>query len=99
MRFLIPALAAVPVVTLAQGPGARPPADTVSAPISNVAYEVTFDKKAALTGTYDVRMTFSADGSAPVILSLPEWTPGAYEVSNFAQKILGFQATGGGKDL
>jgi predicted metalloprotease with PDZ domain len=99
MRKLLIALTAVPLVLEGQGPGARPPADTVSAPISNVAYEVTFDRKAALTGTYDVRMTFTADGSGPVILSLPEWTPGAYEVSNFAQKILSFQATAGGKDL
>src|ERR1041385_4967269 len=34
----------LPLAVSAQGPGARPATDTVSAPISNVAYEVTFDK-------------------------------------------------------
>ena len=90
---------AFPVVALAQGPGSRPSTDTLSAPISNVAYEVTFDKNSAASGTYGVRMTFSSDGSGPVILSLPAWTPGAYEISNFAQKVIGFDAAGGGKAL
>jgi predicted metalloprotease with PDZ domain len=89
----------LPFAALAQGPGARLPADTVSAPISNVAYEVTFDKKTAPSGAYGVRMTFSADGSGPVLLSLPAWTPGAYEISNFAQKVVGFEATSAGKPL
>ncbi len=92
-------LLVLPVVALAQGPGARPATDTVSAPISNVAYEVTFDKKTAPSGAYGVRMTFSSDGSGPVILSLPAWTPGAYELSNFAQKVVSFEATAGGKAL
>ena len=91
------ALLFIPAASIAQGPGAARMADTVSAPISNVAYEVTFDKRAAASGTYGVRMTFSADGSGPVILSLPAWTPGAYEISNFAQKVVGFDASAGGK--
>src|SRR4029079_13628405 len=85
---------AVPVVALAQGPGPRSSNDSVSAPISNVAYEVTFDKRAAASGAFGVRMTFTTDGSGPVILSLPAWTPGAYEISNFAQKVVGFTAAG-----
>jgi predicted metalloprotease with PDZ domain len=92
-------LLAAPVAALAQGPGARPSNDSISAAISNVAYEVTFDKRAAASGAFGVRMTFSADGSGPVLLSLPAWTPGAYELSNFAQKVLGFSATAGGKEL
>jgi predicted metalloprotease with PDZ domain len=100
MRLMRPLIfLAVPAMALAQGPGARPSNDTVSAPISNVAYEVTFDKRAAASGAYGVRMTFSADGSGPVILSLPAWTPGAYELSNFAQKVVAFTPTGGGKEL
>lgn len=90
-------LALIPAVALSQGPGSRPSADTVSAPISSVAYEVTFDKKTGPSGAFGVRMTFNADGSGPVILSLPAWTPGAYEISNFAQKVVGFEATAGGK--
>jgi predicted metalloprotease with PDZ domain len=94
------ALLGFPVISaLAQGPGARPPADTVSAPISGVAYEVTYDRRTAPTGTYGVRMTFTADGSGPVILSLPAWTPGAYEISNFARGVVGFSVASGGRDV
>lgn len=93
-------LAAIPTVqAIAQGPGSRPPADTVSSPISDVAYEVTFDRRMAPSGSYGVKMTFTADGSGPVLLSLPAWTPGAYEISNFARALVGFSATSGGKDV
>jgi predicted metalloprotease with PDZ domain len=44
-------------------------------------------------------MTFTADGSGPVVLSLPAWTPGAYEISNFAQKVVAFEATAGGRPV
>jgi predicted metalloprotease with PDZ domain len=92
-------LLAIPALVQSQGPGARPSTDTISAPISNVAYEVTFDKRAAAAGAYAVRMSFSTDGSGPVLLSLPAWTPGAYELSNFAQKVIAFSPTSGGKAL
>jgi predicted metalloprotease with PDZ domain len=80
----------------AQGPGGRP-GDTISVPVSNVAYEVTFDRLTAATGTYSIRMSFNADAPGSVVLSLPAWTPGAYEVSNFARGVLGFNAIAGGK--
>ena len=99
MKRTLTVLLALPIAALAQGPGARPTNDSVSAPISNVAYEVTFDKRAAASGTYGVRMTFSADASGPVLLSLPAWTPGAYELSNFAQKVVSFDATAGGNPV
>jgi predicted metalloprotease with PDZ domain len=99
MRTSLIALAAFPIIASAQGPGSRAPADTVSAPISNVAYEVTFDKRTAPSGAYGVKMSFSADGSGPVILSLPAWTPGAYELSNFAQKVVSFEVAAGGRAL
>ena len=44
-------------------------------------------------------MTFTVGGSAPVILSLPSWTPGAYEISNFARNISGFSAEEAGNSL
>ena len=99
MRIAFIALLTASVVAQAQGPDSRPAPDTVSAPISNVAYEVTFDKRTGPSGAFGVRMTFGADGSGPVILSLPAWTPGAYEISNFAQKVVGFEASAGGKAL
>jgi predicted metalloprotease with PDZ domain len=79
--------------------GSRSPADTVSAPIHDVRYDVTFLRANAEQRTVDVSMTMTVSGSAPVLLSLPAWTPGAYEISNFARWITGFEATGDGKPL
>jgi predicted metalloprotease with PDZ domain len=70
-----------------------------SAPISNVRYEVTFNAATARERSIHVAMTFDAASSAPVLLSLPVWTPGAYEVSNFVHWLSGFDATARGARL
>lgn len=96
---------AVGVVTLApwlsagaQGIG-RAPVDSVSAPIREVTYDVTFRTAQGERRTIDVTMTLTAAGSGPVLLSLPAWTPGAYEISNFARWVTRFEATGNGTPL
>lgn len=66
----------------------------VSAPIAEVRYEVTFDSASAARRTAGVRMTFAVRGSDAVLLSLPAWTPGAYDISNFAKWVVGFAAAG-----
>jgi predicted metalloprotease with PDZ domain len=68
-----------------------------SAPISNIRYEVTFDRASAAARRLRVATTFDVDGAGPVLLSLPAWTPGAYEMSWFARWVTGFaaQAAGG----
>ena len=63
-----------------------------SAPISNVRYEVTFNASTAADRSLNVAMTFDAASRAPVLLSLPAWTPGAYEISNFVHWVSGFGA-------
>ena len=70
-----------------------------SAPISGVRYEVTFDPTTAATRTLRVGMTFDVAGPGAVLLSLPAWTPGAYEISNFARWVSNFAATSGGRAL
>jgi len=72
---------------------------TQSAPITNVRYGVTFDAKTAVARQLRVAMTFDVAGSGPVLLSFPVWTPGAYDVSNFARNVLGFTATSGGQPV
>jgi predicted metalloprotease with PDZ domain len=70
-----------------------------SAPIANVRYDVSFNRESAIRRTMRVEMTFDVLEQAPLLLSLPAWTPGAYEMSNFAQWLSGFSATavsGGG---
>ncbi|HEX2779913.1 MAG TPA: PDZ domain-containing protein [Gemmatimonadaceae bacterium] len=71
----------------------------VSAPISDVRYEVAFDTASASSRMLRVTMTFATSGSAPVVLSLPAWTPGAYEMSWFAKWVSNFAATGDGREL
>jgi predicted metalloprotease with PDZ domain len=82
--------AAVPV-------GAQQAAATPrSAPISNIRYEVTFDRASAAARRLRVATTFDVDGAGPVILSLPAWTPGAYEMSWFSRWVTGFTAQSAG---
>jgi predicted metalloprotease with PDZ domain len=83
----------------AQGPGSPAPRDSVSAPITNVRYDLTYDRRTAPLRVVGVEMTFTAEGSGPVLLSLPAWTPGAYEISNFSRWVAGFNARSGDKPL
>ncbi len=73
--------------------------DSLSAPITNVRYEVTFNRQLAEQRRVGVAMTFGVAGTGPVVLSLPAWTPGAYEISNFAKWVLDFTPTADGKPL
>jgi len=74
--------------------------DTVSAPIRDVRYDVTFTRANGERRAVDVTMTFTTAGTSPVVLSLPAWTPGAYEITNFARWVTDFEATSdGGKPL
>jgi predicted metalloprotease with PDZ domain len=95
-RYLA-ALSLLPAAISAQSPRQAPP--LVSAPVSNVAYDVTFDAKTAATRTIGVRMSFDVAGPAPVVLSLPAWTPGSYTIANFARWVSAFGAAGDGKAL
>jgi predicted metalloprotease with PDZ domain len=70
-----------------------------SAPLTNIRYEVTFTRANAARRVVSSAMTFTVGGNAPVILSLPSWTPGAYEISNFARSVSGFSAEEAGNSL
>ena len=98
--FLATVLAAAlaPAVSTAQRAAASADGAVRSAPVSNIRYEVTFDTQTAQRRSIHLEMTFDAASTAPVLLSLPVWTPGAYEVSNYAHWVYGFGATArGGK--
>ena len=41
-------------------------------------------------------MTFNVSGSDPVLLSVPVWTPGAYEISDYVRKAVNVSVTGEG---
>ncbi|HVF39032.1 MAG TPA: PDZ domain-containing protein [Gemmatimonadaceae bacterium] len=59
-------------------------------------YEITFDTAMAAAQTIGVAMTFDVRSSRPVILSLPVWTPGSYDIRNFAKHLSRFSVTQGG---
>ncbi len=77
--------------TLAQTLEAR----LVSAPISDIRYDVTFDSATALERNIGVAMSFTTRAAGDVLLSLPAWTPGEYEIDNFARYVMDFAATDG----
>jgi predicted metalloprotease with PDZ domain len=70
-----------------------------SVPISNIRYELTFDSASARERTIRVSMSFDVSGKGPVLLSLPSWTPGAYEISNFARWVSDFSASANEKPV
>ncbi|MEX0893795.1 MAG: PDZ domain-containing protein [Gemmatimonadota bacterium] len=108
-RCRLPTAAAMPLAMImaasgsaaAQTAGGAPVPATVlaSAPVENIRYALTFDSAAAAERTVRVRMTFEAPTAEPVLLSLPVWTPGAYEVSNFARRVSAFTATADGQPV
>src|SRR5687767_5884277 len=70
-----------------------------SIPISNVRYDVTFDSSRAQSRTIGVGMTFTTAAPGQVLLSLPAWTPGAYELGNYARFVDAFSASAGADSL
>ena len=71
----------------------------VSAPISTVGYHITIDSTDAVRRQIRVAMTFSVTSSAPVLLAIPAWTPGAYELGYWAKNVSAFAATADGKPV
>lgn len=86
------AVAAAASPTLAQSPG-------VSAPITNVHYEVRADSAAVASRHLGVTMTFHVASAAPVALALPAWSPGHYTLLWFARRVSHFDAMQGSTAL
>src|SRR3954468_16685305 len=70
-----------------------------SAPVSNIRYEITFDSTTAKDRLIKVVMSFDVGSTGPVLLSLPAWTPGAYEISNFARWAVNFSPVSPGQPI
>ena len=85
---------AVIVLGAAQALLAQPP--RVSAPISNISYEITADSPAVGRRLLGVAMSFTVAGTAPVILALPAWSPGHYTLLWFARRVSQFSAQSNG---
>ena len=74
-------------------------APTRSAPLTDVRYTLTFLAAEGVDRSVDVTMTFGVAGKDAVVLSLPVWTPGSYEVSNYARFVSKFAAVSRGRTL
>jgi predicted metalloprotease with PDZ domain len=61
-----------------------------SAAVSNLRYEVSFDSATAARNVIAVAVTFDVGEKGLVLLSIPTWTPGSYEIANFARFVSDF---------
>lgn len=71
-------------------------ADGRSAAVRDVRYEVRFNRDDAASRRFHVTMSMAVAGDGPVILSMPAWTPGAYDLTYFARWVSNFAASSGG---
>jgi predicted metalloprotease with PDZ domain len=74
-------------------------AGRVSAPINDVSYEITADSVAVAKRQLGVSMSFHVATNAPVLLSLPAWSPGHYVLLWFARRVSDFAAQSDGVPL
>jgi len=71
----------------------------VSAPITDISYEITADSSAVGRRQLGVAMSFVVAGDSPVILALPAWSPGHYTLLWFARRVSQFSAQSNGAPL
>jgi predicted metalloprotease with PDZ domain len=90
-------LSAILVLTSAAPVAAQTP--RVSAPITDVQYEITADSAAVGRRQLGVSMTFHVNGTAPVVLALPAWSPGHYVLLWFARRVQQFSPESNGAPL
>lgn len=74
-------------------------APRVSAPISDISYEITADSSAVGRRQLGVAMSFHVAGTEPVILALPAWSPGHYVLLWFSRRVSQFSAQSDGVRL
>lgn len=71
----------------------------VSAELTGLRFEVAVGPQQVADAALQVRVRFDVRGRAPILLSMPAWTPGAYEIANHARGVLAFTATQAGRPL
>jgi predicted metalloprotease with PDZ domain len=62
----------------------------ISAPITDIHYDVTIDTATVRERTINVAMHCTVTGTGPVVLALPAWSPGHYTILWFARRISHF---------
>jgi predicted metalloprotease with PDZ domain len=84
------------VIALGTARGSLAQAPRVSAPISDISYEITADSSAVGRRQLNVAMSFHVAGTEPVILALPAWSPGHYVLLWFSRRVSQFSAQSDG---
>jgi predicted metalloprotease with PDZ domain len=79
--------------------GPWPSASLTAQEIANVRYDVVFNTQTALRREIHVEMSFEVTNASPVALSLPAWTPGAYELDDYARNVRGLWARQDGGEI
>jgi predicted metalloprotease with PDZ domain len=67
------------------------------APVAH--YDVRFDRTTAARRLLHVEARYPTAGRDSLLVSLPAWTPGAYELTWFARNVIGFIAKSAGEPL
>ena len=99
MSTRVSLLLAVVLGAATSPPRASAQGTATSAPLTDIRYEVTFTRANSQRRQVTSAMTFTVGGTDPVLLSLPKWTPGAYEIDNFARDVSNFSAEQAGTSL
>lgn len=87
------------VASAASAQPAAPRRAALAPAVTNIRYELTFDSSTARRRSLRVAMHFDVAVAGTVLLSMPAWTPGAYELSNYARNVSAFTAESGGRAL
>jgi predicted metalloprotease with PDZ domain len=67
--------------------------------LADVRYDVVFNAETALRREIHVEMSFEVATDAPVALSLPSWTPGSYELADYAKNVRALWARQDGNEI
>ena len=86
-----------PLFVSAIAPTANGQSTALSTPITDIRYEVIFTAAHGARRQVSTKMNFTVANSAPVVLSLPAWTPGSYTINDFARNVSAFSAVQSGK--
>lgn len=77
----------------------RQAASQRSAPVADVRFEVIAGAAQFSEHVFDVVLRFRALGSAPVLLSMPAWTPGSYSIADYAGAVSRVEVRQGSRAL
>src|SRR5450759_669744 len=87
------------VIALGTAHASLAQAPRVSAPISDISYEITADSSAVGRRQLRIAMSFTVAGTAPVMLQLPAWSLGHYTLLWFARRVSQFSVQSNGAAL